>query len=358
MSHSFTGAIAVTWLSCAWVALACPAGVGVVSYEIEPRPAGDRVELRINMRFTADESGETSLRIPACGYGTPDMHEHYTAFEAGDASIERGEDPWRLLLTSAPAAEVSLSYTLSWDPSAHTGYAYRPSVGPSHFHFFDRQWRIRPEGDADDDIVVDFTGVPAGWSAYTNIDAGEAPYTAEAREREEAPEILIAGGDYIVRRADADGTKVAVALRPVFENSEALADEILGILGEQQARFGAASDSDFVVSMTDRERIRAGVKIDSSFVCLVNPETNLTGLRLLIAHEAFHRWMPAKASITPDTDDDLDWYLFDWVHEGMTEYVARRMLLDSGRITRDEFVEAFCHLIINWRYSTEAFLSG
>jgi predicted metalloprotease with PDZ domain len=270
------------------------------------------------------------------------MHECYSEFRITGAALDRGDDPRLLTLRSDPSAELTLSYTLSWDPTAHTGYAYRPSVSRGHFHFFDRQWRIRPADEGERDIKVDFVDFPEEWTVYTNIDAGESPYVARARAYDNgSAEILIAGGDYIVKRQNAGGTEVAVALRPVFDNSEALAAEILAILAEQQARFGAASDRDFVVSMTGRERIRAGVKIDDSFVCLVDPETSPTGLRILVAHEAFHRWMPARASVTPDVDDDLDWYLFDWVHEGMTEYIARRMLLDSGRITRDEFVQAF-----------------
>ena len=159
-----------------------------VHYTIHPVPggaiSGELVELQIAMRFSGSASGTTVIRLPRDNYGTPRLHEFVHDIRASvGVTVEPGSRPELRLLTHEPRAEVTLAYSMTFDPTQREGSAYRPSVGASHFHFLGPQWqaRVEGEGDVQREFTFAFQDLPPGWTAFGSFGVGEEPHRIKIR---------------------------------------------------------------------------------------------------------------------------------------------------------------------------------
>ena len=315
--------------------------VPVLHYAVTPVATEDRTELKVAMTFQGDPDGTTVIELPRCRYGTPRLWESVTSFIADGADVEHlSVDPRRRALTHEPGAQIAVNYVLSVDPLANQGNAYRPSVGPAHFHFFDSQWRAHiVDRGTEHAISLAFDDVPESWTVFSNLGAGAGPYRAAAEDFHES--VFIAGGDYRAARFDLNKKPVGVYIRGIH-NPERVAERAEGIVNDLGGRFGAFEGEHYVVSLSSRDGLFAGTAIRDAFVCFADPQSTRLRLDVLIAHEFFHNWLPHTATIEPwKNGSSLDEFRLDWFLEGFTEYVARRVLLEEEWITLDEFVSLF-----------------
>lgn len=334
--------LALALLTQACASLPATAPPADVRYSIRPVPRADRTTLEVEMGFAGDADGVTRIALPRGRYGVLGMHRVATELRAEGAELApvAGDERVRDLV-HASGAKVVLRYTVDWDPAAEPGSAYRPSVGPAHFHFFGRQWIVTlPERGGEQRFSLAFDGVPEGWSAFSNLGAGAGPF--EARASVDAFEPLVAGGDYLTRDLVLDGAPVAIHVRGPFADVAAVADDVERSIRLLTRSFGSGGVlPHFVVSVTGRGDVRAGVAIDNAFVCLVSPDATPRDVLLLVAHETLHNWLPRKATIEEWRGASVDEYRLDWFVEGFTEYLARKALLEAGLLTLDDFVDAF-----------------
>jgi predicted metalloprotease with PDZ domain len=310
-----------------------------ITYTIRPVPAEDRTDLQITVEFIGDADGRTRITLPDDWYGTPRIWEAVTSLVAVDATIEAVPDqPARRDVVHEAGAPVRLQYTLSWDPTAHTGYAYRPSVGPEHFHFFGAQWRIGVDRPDPQVYTIQYRDVPAGWKVFSSLGAGAGPYRSRAVDAELAP--LIAGGDYASAEFTTEGGPVAVYVRGFDDARDVVVRTQATVIMEREF-FGDQGQPFYLVCVSPRDDIQAGVAIDNAFVLLTDAGTESSSLDVLLAHETFHNWLSGDLGLTPLVKSTIDAYKFDWFVEGFTEYAARRLLADAGRLTDDQLVVEF-----------------
>src|SRR5262249_7842888 len=101
-------------------------------------------------------------------------------------------------------------------------------------------------------------------------------------------------------------------------------------------------DNDFPfyhVAIWPRSHHLAGTAIDGLFVAFVKPEASVPELRRDLSHEMFHNWLGNRFRISDDSDPTGQRY--NWMHEGVTEFVAREILLNAGLIERSYVVSLF-----------------
>lgn len=315
---------------------------GLISYEITPDPLADRTNIHVVMTFDGEESGETRINLPSCKYGTPRIWNSISNLKADGVSIRTVEgDPGARSLTHDPGRQINLQYTVSRGPTEDDGVAYRPSTDKSHFHFFGSQWRVGLGGrEGEQSYQFTFANVPNEWVVFSNIGHGPGPYHVKTSEDELSG--FIAGGSYHSAQFDVGGTPVGVYIQDAFADPKQVVNAAQAIITKQGEIFGGLKRDFFVVSITARPKITAGVAIDNAFVCLTRPDTTKSDMDVLIAHEFFHNWLPHTATISClRSPTDIDEFRLDWFVEGFTEFVARRMLLDSGRLDMDQYVERF-----------------
>lgn len=321
---------------------ALPSDHEPIDYRVSLEPTADRTILRVRMSLAGDADGVTRIALPTGRYGTPQVWRSIQGLAADGAELRAVEgEPALRDLVHEPGAAITMSYAMDRDPAADDGVAYRPSISETHFHFFDEQWRCRVL-DRPEELVftLAFDHVPDGWTVFSNLGHGPGPYRVEPADAELSA--FIAGGDYLSASFEVGGKAVGVYVRASFADPQRIVETARDIVTRQGELFGGFASDFYVVSISTRAGIQAGVAIDHAFVCLVDPETSPVGLDVLIAHEVFHNWLPGTAAIDAwKAGEPIDEFRFDWFLEGFTEYMARRILLDAGRISMGDFVDRF-----------------
>ena len=312
-----------------------------VSYTISIEPGADRTDLLINLEFQGNSSGETRIGFPPGRFGTPGIADSIKDIRVeGAKSKVDAEKGKHLVLTHSAKAAIKIQYRVSRDPNADQG-AYRPSTSKSHFHFFGSQWRLTiGDRPAEQSYEFKFKNVPEKWAVFSNLGDGPGPYTFKSTDKSISG--FIAGGLYKKAHIDVQGTPIGIYVSESFTQSDSIIAAAKTIVGQQGKKFGGLNREFFVISMSPRDKLRAGVAIDNAFVCFVDPDTDKTAMDVLIAHEAFHNWLPGKGTIDCwKNGTSLDEFRFDWFVEGFTEFVARKMLLDAERLSMDQYVALF-----------------
>lgn len=76
-----------------------------------------------------------------------------------------------------------------------------------------------------------------------------------------------------------------------------------------------------------------GSGFDEAFFLLATPNADPENLIHTITHEVLHEWIPRRAGQTDEATDPSR----AWFTEGFTEHFTQRLLLQTGRITLDEY---------------------
>ena len=137
-----------------------------------------------------------------------------------------------------------------------------------------------------------------------------------------------------------------------------IANRLLPVLREMVALFGAPPRGDrldvlalYRMAPPDgRRSVVSGTSQESAFLCLATPDrfNDLDGLTALAAHECFHFYIGGAVIASPEPPfqnaPDLIWLM-----EGVTEYMAFRLMERSGVLTPDGFADVVRRKDAEWR---------
>jgi predicted metalloprotease with PDZ domain len=280
------------------------------------------------------------MRLPSDYYGTPRLYEFVHDIVVSDGvEMKEGERPTLRVLTHEPGAEITFSYTMAFDPAERPNCAFRPSVGPAHFHFLGPQWLARIEGE--DDRIHDFTfrfaDVPEDWQVFASFGVGVGPHHMRA-SWDDLITTVLGGGDYRHDAFDVHGRPVhTFVYGPFRADDQEVFDSVRKIVTFQRDFFEDYEHDLLVVTLTTRPRLAAGTSVRNAMICYADATRPLSEIQLLLAHEMFHQWLPGQGEIDPGDFSER----FDWFNEGFTEYFARRLLLDQGLTDIDRYVAYF-----------------
>lgn len=150
---------------------------------------------------------------------------------------------------------------------------------------------------------------------------------------------LFAFGAFRMETSDVDG----LALRSAIRGDWALDDASLhavtaDTLGQAASLFEDPAFEQYFVMITPLPELPQGSAVigsgfDEAFFLLATPNAEPENLIHTITHEVLHEWIPRRAGQTDEATDPAR----AWFTEGFTEYFTQRLLLQTGRITLDEF---------------------
>lgn len=310
-----------------------------IFYTIKPVPASDRVNLEIEFKLEGEPDGSTLVSLPVCNYGTPDLYQAVSSFSVGNGKISKeGLKPWQRLINHDPGAVLQINYTISFDP-AKTDGNYRPDVTAQHFHFFGSQWLAYPEEMTKDTFrfLIKYKDVPKGWNVFSNIDSGSNNFTYRGTYDKFSG--FIAGGKYKKKQVKIKGTIVDIYLDEKYtERPGSLPENIQKIVASQRQVFNDYSQKWFLIVLTGRGEQMAGVAIKNAFICLTDFKNDDLSHLSILAHETFHAWLPGKGKIISGNSPN-SFFLYEWFHEGFTEYCSRIILLQNNIISMDDYVK-------------------
>lgn len=307
-----------------------------VDWVIEPQPAGDRTALEITLTFEPEAGDPVSLGLPADCYGTPSIHEYVQSFEGLDGTAVRsGEDETRRTVRPDRDGRIRLRYRLSYDPDQMDRYAFAPNVGPDHFHIAGCQWMLRiPELDRPRPHHIRVSGAPPGWGLYSSL--GPDPASLEVSGTyDDMVSAMIGGGAGPHSTFEIGGRPVSAYVQGRYDiPSRDIVEAVQAIVAGQQSAMGGGLGPFYNVAVLPRTGIIAGTAVPNLFVCFVKSDITPAELYGLLAHEMAHTWMPQSIVATPPGESEIR---HEWLSEGVTEHVARRLLRRDGLITEDQF---------------------
>ena len=309
-------------------------------YRVRPVVAADRTELDVELAYRAE--APDTVRLPVDCYGSPDLHRSVASFVGvGGTKVAAGADPTRRSVTPGPDGRVRLRYRMSYDPVAMDDYAFSANTSPRHFHVGGCQWMLAVGDPAVSRLnAVEIVDPPAGWRFYSSW--GPDGRRSQRSGVYDRVKVSALGGEKgFHRRFQVRSRPVDVFIADGLDlPEEQIAGSIEKIVTLQRERMDDFDYPFYTVALRPRSEVIAGTALgDSLFVVFVRRDASIEAVQELLAHEMFHNWLPNKARVV--TASAPEQTRFEWLHEGVAEYMTRRLLLDAGLISREQFVALF-----------------
>lgn len=293
-----------------------------------------------------------------------DMPGHIEDLRAADASgaeieltrtSEDGEGRWRI---SRNPGRLTLTYRVR---------DYDPVVSPEASFVTDRRlvWigysvlltpaNVSARAPASVTIRV---RAPAGWETWGSWPRQDDVY--RPANLHDAWSGFAAAGDFRPSVLSSGRASVTVLTEGPASAGLGLhiANRLLPVLREMVALFGAPPRGDrldvlalYRMAPPDgRRSVVNGTSQESAFLCLATPDrfNDLDGLTALAAHECFHFYIGGAVIASPEPPFQNAPELI-WLMEGVTEYMAFRLMERSGVLTPDGFADVVRRKDAEWR---------
>ncbi|MDQ4120743.1 MAG: hypothetical protein M3209_04780 [Acidobacteriota bacterium] len=316
-----------------------------ISYQIKPVPAADRTNLEIAVHLKA-ENHSVKIKLPQDCFGTPDIYRYVIKFE-GEAGtiVENGANGAERVVNPDINGVVRLRYTLSFEPQAMNENPYAPHTSANHFHLAGCQYLLQIGNENQKRrYQIEITQAPQNWRLYSTVDQNAAKFEILASYEELASAAIGGGAESRAFKFHEKPVSVFVHGKLNVSSNEIYraAERIVKI---QRDVFADYSQPFFNIVIAPRSGFVSGYAPKNSFICFVKPEITKDELNVLLAHELMHNWLPGKIRIVPDKP--FTRLRDEWFDEGVTDYLARRLLLDNNLITTEKFTKLVNQDIIN-----------
>jgi predicted metalloprotease with PDZ domain len=189
---------------------------------------------------------------------------------------------------------------------------------------------------------------PEGWEAWGSWPREDGVY--RPANAHDAWSGFAAAGDFKSSHLSSDLAGVTVLTEGTASAGLGLhiANRLLPVLREMVALFGVSPRGDRLdvlalyrgLRSDGRRSVVSGTSQESAFLCMATPDrfNDLDGLTALAAHECFHLYIGGAVIASPEPPfqnaPDLIWLM-----EGITEYMAFRLMERSGGLTPAGFAD-------------------
>lgn len=331
------------------VAAAAPSS-STVTYVVSPRFEHDALSaLDIQVAFTADADGETRLSLPSRWMGHNKVWRNIGELRVEGATSVAEDGPAARIVRSRPGKALVMRYVvrsaIDHEPTEADDYPAEPWVRPTWFYADGQSTLVTVEGHEAGPLRFRWRGWPADYRLASGLEGA-----SDARDPRQ--NMLIGGRDLRIVRSGP----VRLAIRGDFAFSDdALARELAIILGAERGFFGDAPDASYLVTAAAVPAKSGsqfvGTGKTEGFAMVVTPGMSLDDLRVLLAHEIFHAWNPARLGKVVGPPGY-------WFSEGLTDFYARRLLQRERLIAPDRFVALWNAMLREYGVSPIKTLAG
>jgi len=303
-----------------------------VTYTISPRLDGEALSgVSVAIGFEANANGVTRLALPSQARGRDRLWRNIRDLTVDGATSVAEDGPATRIVRSRPGQRLVARYlvtsTLDHEPMEADAYPSEPWVRPSWFYLDGASALVTIEGRDEAPVRLRWSDWPKGFSLASNLEDKGA--------RDPSLGVLIGGSD--LRIVEAGVMRLAIR-GPSGVPDAALARELETILKAERGFFGDRQDRPYLVTasalVAESGAHFSGTGKREAFAMAATPNMSLDDLRILLAHEIFHAWNPARLGqpIGPRGY---------WLSEGFTDFYARRLLQRERAITPAAFVAAW-----------------
>lgn len=194
-------------------------------------------------------------------------------------------------------------------------------------------------------ITVRFE-VPEGWPVWASWPGGPGAWLPQTPH--DLWSGVAAGGSFHASRMGNESVAVTVLTESGISRvmGTTIANRLLPVLREMHDLFGGSPRGEtldvLALYRTQAPRRRlslmSGNSEESAFLCLATPDRyrDADQLTLLAAHECLHFYLGGAVTASPEppfrNTPDLIWLM-----EGVTEYLAHKLMKKTGVLTREQF---------------------
>lgn len=324
-------AIAVALASCA----ARADDLRTIRFTLMPQTAdGKLVDLDITLRFHADASGETRLRLPSHHADARELWRNVHDLKVDGATAVETPSPDVRLIHSRPHAALTVSYRIvsPWDHDyrMEDGGPYQPMVRPNWFYSVGEALFATPDEVDDTPVTFAWAGALPGFALASTLEAGHLTL------KDVSDSVSMGGRDVRILRAGQ--TRLAIRGRYPFTDEAALDAARKLLVGERA--FWGDPDTPFLVAIAPEttpspsSSSMTGDGRQHGFSLAMTENVTLTMVLPVLAHEEFHTWNAGQlGGPLPDPQEARGY----WFSEGFTDFYAWRLALRAGVFSPQDF---------------------
>ncbi len=322
-------------------------------YVIRPRIDDSRLYLDIELSFKGGGTGETGIRLPSQWAGQQRLYDGIKNLRAASprTTVTDTHEPQIKLVKHSRGRRVTIKYQVHQDGAGNLseqGRYFRPILQKEYFHFIGEAVFIHPVCDVSKarQITLSWKGLPAGWKLSNSFGTNKRAQVI-SRPISQLRHAIYVGGDFRTKRLVVNKTPVYVAMRGEWKFSDDDYFDLVKKVIKTERTFW--NDFDFpyflitLIPTGTRCCHYGGTGLTDSFATFISTDKPVDArLRHLLMHELFHTWNGRK--IKRQAPEELVY----WFSEGFTEYYTRLLLLRSGLITIEEYVENYNKVILDY----------
>jgi predicted metalloprotease with PDZ domain len=347
--------VAVLLASC--TTASAPESPSVSEITIMPRVSNSLVAVKVELGFIGSATGETVLTMPDSWGPEENLGAMVTAFTALDEAGNRAvmeADSGHFTLQHEPGARLRVSYVVEQDYEGEPKWGVqrvpgmRPVLQPAYATLIGHA--ILPDISVPQDFALRLGGDSEGVAVFSRPlqDGATAPQPLN-----QLRDSIVLMGDFRYAEDDADGLNVRTAIRGTW----ALPDDEISQLTRDVLKTGGEIFADqpfhqYLVAINampalPEGSVVIGTGLSESFFILATPNADAENLRHTIIHELLHEWITRRMGVTDEATDPLRM----WFTEGFTEYYTQIVLLKSGEVSLEGFVNNVNDLLRNYEAS-------
>ena len=303
-------------------------GAGGVDYTItiSETDAGSHVAMRLD--FDGEADGETVLHLPSEWGGQGELWNGVQELAVSGGEMHAGETPDQIVLTHAPEAHLSVTYSIvqdrPGDPGAESGDYYRPFVQPDYVHLIGNTVFAFPEREADTPVSVNISA-PDGWALASDLEHGSI-------QRDDLMTSVLVAGDFRMSEIEIDGAPLRLAMRGnIGVEDDALMASLRAVIAANDAYWATPSEPYLVtvLPLTAPEGWMSvgGTNLGDAFAFFSTANATPDVLTQILMHEYVHSWNPRLLGGGLEGEREPTGY---WFSEGFTDFVTQRAAVRAG----------------------------
>jgi len=299
----------------------------------------------ITVAVRGDADGRTTLAVgDDFGFTQPDpqMFDDLRVSCAGNCRVRLNRQALVLDVSHPPGALIEVSHRLDRaavldDVDDYSAFADRSGV-----LLFSPISLFLPQGRRGDQDVTIRWSVPSGWRPFGPF--GSAEVTRGRLTPIELSSLLLAAGPHTALGGERGDRFGVVSFDPQTADPQEIVTRMDPILETTRAFFPGTKESWYFVTAAEAgPEIQhgfslGGTAVRSAFALYVSPGMDMDTfggtLDRVVAHEYFHNWNGVLFFLDGGGEHHARWFV-----EGFTEFYARKIALESGASSLDDFVE-------------------
>ena len=335
-------------------------GILKLEYTFTPDISGPKPILHVNLIFSGDSSGTTTIVLPTTWAGQNDLFKSIQNLRSQDleCTLAPTDSPGKFLLRYVPSHKIRIAYDLTsdWTGDLRHPKEFRALVKGTNVIFNGQNGLVHPELDQNAQVRVGFTwkNLPQGWNIISSFGTNGSHQRFYGHWHE-VYNAIFAAGDFRLTQMQHSGEHLTLAARGtwIFSDQQA-AEEILNIICIEREFWGERKRNSFLVVLAPFDQdfgSSDGTAFSNAFLLyLSRKQTFLIDEKSLLAHEIFHGWNPLRMGVPQGEDTN-------WFTEGFTRYYQDRILMQAKLIDYPQYLERLNKIVAeywsspgsNWR---------